>query len=376
MSETVFIEPLDVLYLRGNQLFEGAGAYSTPLMPPWPSLAAGALRSRMMADAGVDTAAFRNGKAAIAEPLDRVLGTLEQPGTFTLTHFSLARREERGVEPIYPLPTDLVVTGNESEVEAVYRLGSNPLPEGVRGSTNTAELGMMKSAHQKKRLNDCWLSQSGMEAWVKGSTPSMEHLIRSSALWGVDHRLGISLDESSRTAQEGQLYTADTVSLHESVGFCASVSGTEGSMPFEGLLRFGGDGRGARVSRASWESLQPDWEKINHSGAFRLLLTTPGLFPDGWRLPGQTKQNRWCWQGIEAELLSASVNRHSVISGWDLARWQPKRAQRVVPTGAVYTLQLKRGGIAELQELIEQGLPLDDKQRRAEGFNRIIIANR
>ena len=47
---SIFLEPLDVLYLRGNKLFADAGAHGEALMPPWPSLAAGAIRSRLMAE--------------------------------------------------------------------------------------------------------------------------------------------------------------------------------------------------------------------------------------------------------------------------------------------------------------------------------------
>ena len=31
-----FIEPLDVLFLRGNQLFGDPGSYGECLVPPWP----------------------------------------------------------------------------------------------------------------------------------------------------------------------------------------------------------------------------------------------------------------------------------------------------------------------------------------------------
>ena len=51
-----FIEPLDVLFLRGNQLFGEPGSYGEALMPPWPSVAAGALRTRILADDGFDAA--------------------------------------------------------------------------------------------------------------------------------------------------------------------------------------------------------------------------------------------------------------------------------------------------------------------------------
>ncbi|MDY6813388.1 MAG: type III-B CRISPR module-associated Cmr3 family protein, partial [Pseudomonadota bacterium] len=58
MSTSVFIEPLDVLFLRGNKLFGDPGSYGEALIPPWPSIAAGALRSRMLADDGTDLTAF------------------------------------------------------------------------------------------------------------------------------------------------------------------------------------------------------------------------------------------------------------------------------------------------------------------------------
>ncbi len=48
--QTCFIEPLDVLFLRGNKLFGDPGSYGESLVPPWPSIAAGALRSRLLAE--------------------------------------------------------------------------------------------------------------------------------------------------------------------------------------------------------------------------------------------------------------------------------------------------------------------------------------
>ncbi len=40
MSTSVFIEPLDVLLLRGNKLFGDPGSHGEALIPPWPSVAA------------------------------------------------------------------------------------------------------------------------------------------------------------------------------------------------------------------------------------------------------------------------------------------------------------------------------------------------
>jgi CRISPR-associated protein Cmr3 len=95
-QETRFIEPLNVLFLRGNKLFGDPGSYGEALIPPWPSAAAGALRSRLLADAGVDLAAFARGDIDHPE-----LGTSRRPGPFTVTAFHLARRATDGVvEPL------------------------------------------------------------------------------------------------------------------------------------------------------------------------------------------------------------------------------------------------------------------------------------
>lgn len=61
MTEAVFIEPLDVLYLRGNLSFGAPGDHAAAQMPPWPSLVAGALRSRMLADSRQPLKALRDG---------------------------------------------------------------------------------------------------------------------------------------------------------------------------------------------------------------------------------------------------------------------------------------------------------------------------
>jgi CRISPR-associated protein Cmr3 len=73
----------------------------------------------------------------------------------------------------------------------------------------------------------------------------------------------------------------------------------------------------------------------------------------------------------------AAVPRHEVISGWDLARWQPKPALRAVPTGSVYWLDELEATPEALRKLASQELwsePCEDAERRAEGFNRITFA--
>lgn len=74
---------------------------------------------------------------------------------------------------------------------------------------------------------------------------------------------------------------------------------------------------------------------------FRLIFNTPGIFPDGWQAP--------C---VPGSLVAA-------------------------PVGSVYWYQLQAGKLADLEklkQLADNGLPVDDPMRRAEGFNHCQIA--
>jgi len=80
---------------------------------------------------------------------------------------------------------------------------------------------------------------------------------------------------------------------------------------------------------------------------------------------------------VRGRLVSAAVPRAQTVSGWDLAAWQPKPAQRAAPSGSVYWLDQLEATPEALGKLVAAGLwhePCADPQRRAEGFNRFSFA--
>ena len=72
------------------------------------------------------------------------------------------------------------------------------------------------------------------------------------------------------------------------------------------------------------------------------------------------------------------MNRAAVVSGWDLAQWQPKAAQRIAPVGSVYWFEDFQGKAETLGKLAAEGFwamsNYPDSSRRAEGFNNLFIA--
>ena len=341
-TNTLFLEPLDVLYLHGNKLFGAAGDHGESLMPPWPSLAAGAIRSRLMAEGE----------------------TLESLAPFRLTRFGLARQTKDGeVEALWPLPADVIVT--EDDLSGATFLRPTAPPAGIASSHALALLPALCAAKPGKPVSGLWLNGPGIAAWLAGQPIRPAHLLRSGELWQSDPRLGIALDPTTRSAAKGKIYSTETVALREKVGFIASSSGHQRRLADGDLVRLGGDGRAAKVSRVSAAQPLTDWARIEREGRFRLILTSPGIFPDGWQPAG-----------VAGDLLAASVSRAETISGWDLITGRPKPAQRIAPTGSVYWYACRDqlADLATLKSLADNGLPIDDPSRRAEGFNHCHVA--
>lgn len=367
-----FIEPLDVLFLRGNKLFGDPGSYGESLVPPWPSVAAGALRSAMLAQEGVDPAEFARG--ALTHP---TLGRPEAPGPFAIIGFTLARRDAQGaVESLHALPADLIAEADEADrVTRLTRLTPIEPAPGLQSSAPLPLWPVLPQAGRAKPAGGLWLTQAGWAEYLAGRTPGSTQVLPSKALWGLDARVGVGLDTEKRRAADGQLFTVQAVAFRPGVGFLASVSGAK--PPATGTLRLGGDGRAAAFGPADHQAPGADLQAIAQAGRTRIVLSTPGLFAQGWRLPGVDAQQRVSWPGLSARLACAAVPRAEVVSGWDLARREPKPAERAAPTGSVYWLDELEATPEALCKLAAQGLWLADSenaQRRAEGFNRFAFA--
>lgn len=370
-----FIEPLDVLFLRGNQSFGDPGSHGDAVMPPWPSVAAGAIRSRILADDGTDLPAF--GKGNVAHPS---LGTPAQPGSFVLSAFHVARQGADGkIELLLAPPADLVIrTADESEPEA-HRLTPTPPPPGILSSSPLPRLPVLAQAERGKAASGWWLRQAGWQKYLHGQVPARNDLVNTSTLWGMDERVGVGLAVNTRSAEDGRLFTNRAVAMTSGVGFVAAISGAH--VPDQGLLRLGGDGHAASITAASLHWPEPDYNAIAAAGRCRLVLTSPGLFTGGWLPNGCTKNGsgdiRFDLHGVTGKLVAASVARSEIVSGWDLARWQPKPAQRIAPSGSVYWLDELKASADALRKLARDGLwsvQCEDPARRAEGFNRLCIA--
>jgi len=368
------IEPFDVLYLRGNRLFGGAGQHGEAQIPPWPSVFAGAMASRILADKELITRITKN-------PQDANTILINAAGKdFACIFLGIARENKL----FLPLPNDLVAFEDEQDSTQISLSLIRPqkVPEELSCSSVLPMLPVIETETRVKPVSGIWMDMEGWKLHLDGQLPAMGQLISSSKLWSKDSRLGIARDLTTKTAAEGKIYTSEAIALSTQTTFIAGFAGSANAIPSDGLLRLGGDGRGAAIAEAN---VFPDNDmgrpKSSWSG-FRMILISPGIFPNGWLPPGCQSENDGYYlyvNGLKARLEAASIGRPQTISGWNLAKHEPKPARKVVPTGSVYWFKVIEGDTASLEPLWENSLyaaeaNLSDElnvDRKREGFSRV-----
>lgn len=383
MTAYYFVEPTDTLFVRGNLAFGDAGEHGASMMPPPPSLFAGAFRSALLGRDANEMSAFLNQGSCENPRLADCLGTPEEPGTFRLSWLSLAR---------LPYPTGEGTGGGGMAVESIHSLpadllrlesGFAPLQPRASGGlvASAGDLPLratLITAKQEKPRTGVYLHQAGYARHLQGQALPTKHEIEAKQLYQRDPRLGIGLNADARSVEEGLIYTTEGFAFLPGAGFLIGIDGADGLLAKDGLLRLGGDGRSARYREVSF---QPDQVSgiPGADGRFRVVLQTPALFSQGWLPDGITRHEDdylLTGPGFTARLSCAALGRREIISGWDLYHWKPKPAQSAVPAGSVYWFDRFEGDPGKLAEWVAGGLRGEnpDLQRCAEGYNLASLA--
>lgn len=390
-----YVRPTDSLFVRGNLAFGDSGEHGAGLMPPPPSLFAGAFRSSLLGRDASQLSSFLSDDRCSDATLAKCLGTPEVPGDFCVTWLSLAGQPDQDgsiakpgalPEPILPLPADLMLLDKR-----FVTLEPREVAAGVQSAGVLPLRATLVSAKQEKPKGGLYLSAKGFNQHLSGQRPEPAHGVASQHLYQRDPRLGIGLNADAHTAEEGQIYTTEgfafspkddqTPAKFASTGFLVGLQGVADLLPVEGVLRLGGDGRSAHYRRVNFNA--PITANLpGKAKRFRLLLQTPALFAQGWLPEGVTQQDdgshRLQGDGFIARLACAALGRRDTVSGWDLFQWAPKPAQAAVPAGSVYWFDEFEGDFGKLAAWVTQGLwPQNlttlQLSRRAEGYNRALL---
>lgn len=365
---------------RGNRHFGvNSGDFGQIRMLPAPSIFAGALRSFIASRDKRVFDAIKEGEAPEVAHYKEILGSIEEPGTFKIVNVLLSEMVDGLVKPIYPMPSDLVVFEDDGKIIDIATLMPIAKPSVINLLIELPKIAVLK-APNKKPAGGYYLRETGYKKYLLGQKLGKEDLIKEASLWSKEMRTGIALGKETRAAIDGMLYTAEALSFKESMGFIVTVEGADALLAKKsGDLSLGGDQRAAYFTNVMVEHSELDYNLIQETKKFKLVLTSPAIFDGGW-LPNWVDDDFVLrYKDCEARLVCASVNGSDTVSGWNMVEKKPKTAVRTVPTGSVYWFEDFSGSLESLKELVKQGFwnkesKSYDKQRVVEGFNRAIVA--
>lgn len=265
------------------------------------------------------------------------------------------RSEVHRLDPVKPIAPTLGRDDDEAR-EALWR----PVPDDA----------------QKPLAGPRWWSSEELTSWLAGEAVK----VREESL-GTTRRIQVhvGIRPEELTSDDGVLFSHDVV---ETIDPSAEWAlGVEVVLPVGELPKvatLGSDSRLSRVELLPAALFEPSacvLEALRSSGTgLRLIAVSPLCFEKGWLPDGFVNTNgeyRGQLAGLEVVLRAAFVPRPIHVSGWDMAKREPKPTARMVPPGSVYFFERTDG--KPFSETEAKSLWLTALGTRTnEGFGRVV----
>ncbi len=385
--------PDDVLFFRdGKPSSLGEDHYLRSLFPPMPSTLYGALRTRLLLDAGISLKGLdeKTWASRLGDNVREIgewgrFGSLEVRGPWLV----------RNQETLLPAPFDLGLIYEKKDGPEAKRRGEEDGPPRIAHVLRyLLREGDAKAWSHPLRLtvpcertgsgwspwevppkeedpvapSDWFLKAAGWELWSRGGVPEPGHFVHARELWKDEQRTGVGLVEKQRLSKEGALYTFGFIRLERGVAIGFEARGAE--LEAGGGVRLGGEGRTVRLE----SGLPLRFSRPPAGKRFRLCFVTPALSESGAYPPGFAAGSTEGKLGGRLCTLAAAFTRGgATVGGWDIAREKPKPLRRAIPAGSVYVFE---SGEADMAASLD-GACLSDFQEgnlTRQGFGLVLAA--
>lgn len=389
------IEPRDPLIARDGR--PAAVNHLETLRFPFPSMLAGAVRTRM---------ASPEGTFLLSGPGE--LNELKQKVTVRGPLLAELAADDSILQWLPPAPRDAVLSKIDDKHVAVRRLLPRPLKDGEAmdalpkaGLWPVFLAGPAEVGKPPEKLPAFWTWEQ-FETWLLApqDQPSVELVSLGIENLPKETRVHLALQPGERVHIDGMLFQTSGLRFLQEKDpkhplsprrFALSVQCQGGTVAgrelalHEQTAPLGGERRLAswRRSPQAWPALpEAIREKVAVTGRARLVLLTPALFEDG-ALPGWNGK-AWPLGGpVVATVRAACVGRPEIVSGWDLAaenkpgqpKGRPKPTRRLAGAGSVYFLELS-GSEDDRRRWCEKAwlaCVSDGEQDRRDGFGMGVV---
>lgn len=314
------IKALDTLFFRDSKPFaRGEETWADGIFPPFPSVVYGALRTWFIS----------NHKEAFSEDV------IQKSAAIIIK--SIQYRVEGST--YFPMPLDMaemkgkekVVEYDESDKKAykVLRLILHKM-EGLVSSYPFEAILLPPVQTIVKDVEQGLIQLDDFKQYL--NSPQTDYKIRKvSDFAPVEPKVGIGRNDFSNTASDALLYRVGMRRASE-FEILTNFELPDNETPANQSHMFTKLGAENKVVelRQSRQDIDINKDEITlKPGRFKLYLSTPGIFENGWA-PDLSKH------GINATLVGAAVGKPLHIGGFDIKKGKPKTMYKAVPAGSVY----------------------------------------
>ncbi len=345
----IFLEPSESLLFRTGRPFDaGEVGYAETVFPPTPETLQGAIRAMLATHWNPEQSLSQ--VFAKGSELVKLIGDRDGYGRFRITSIALGYcKKEDDVELLYPAPAHLLKNDNSHFrllPDCPDRVISSNVPEGMKYLY--PHPCPPEEAGGKLEPIDGWLTETSLRKALSRKADLLElEVVPRRKIFKYESRLGIGMENASKTTRDGMLYSTQMIRMLPNYGFVVNIGLTDETdtktlipddtvqgtlrLPKQGWAMLGGEQRAVRFTVLSAPAPQQGNTQSKDCGTL-LYLATPAAFQDGWR-PKQWPQN------LPAPI-AAAIPRYQPIGGWKLnpenSGGSNKCMRRCVPAGSVY----------------------------------------
>jgi CRISPR-associated protein Cmr3 len=269
-------------------------------------------------------------KAEFKELVD-IIGTPEKEGKIRFFGTYYYKHDE-----IFPTPYDIVKDDDKLSI----------------ARPSSFNIGGYRAVLPGFKEEGGYITLNGLKKYLHGDVPNKDEILNENDMYESEERVGIGIDRYKKIAKEKMLYSIEYMRLKEDYSFSMLVNDIYG-LPSKGMLKLGGEGRGAYYEIQNKEGFNFDIiKKVNQKGRFKLYLSTPAIFmKDGknYCMPDDKKISELL--GAKVRLVSMLPGKYMRLGGWDLLRGKQKPLRYAVRGGAIYYYEIIAGKLSEEVEM-------------------------
>ncbi len=346
----IFIEPTEPLLFRTGRPFDaGESNFAESLFPPTPETMQGAIRAMIAAHTTLVNSTMSIAARFGTDILTKLIGNQSSYGRFRITGLALGKstKENGSVERLLPGPASLMKLKFKGDKDStIIQLKPKPL-SGVTSNIpdemqylSPPDFGERELEGKPKSLG--WLTEENLQVALN-TQDDFPPIKAESDFYTPEPRLGIGMQNDTKTTQAGYLYQVQMIRMEPGYGFVVDIRLSEENnpgkltddsktqedlgLPNAGWLTLGGEQRAAHFTVLG---ITP--QKAQLAGK-RVYLATPAYFTKGWQpLAGSFTPDH--------KLIAAAINNLVSIGGWQLnpnnAGGNSKTTRRCIPAGSIY----------------------------------------